>query len=381
MARDRGSVSPHGVDPERWRIRATIDTDATGRERRLSKVIEAPHNRTGRRIAEEALAAMVVQATAIKRGRQLRPDGMTVAELAERWMAHHRGGWAPNTYRGHDSMLRRIILPTLGRRPVAELDREEIAALYRSRAHQPCTARKVHVTLSQMCRDAERWDLIEIDPTRHVRAPRYEPPEIDPPDREPVAEALAMLDAESSDLALFVRLAAHLGSRRGELAGLQWRDFDLEESTVLIGRAIRKGHSDREWEVGPTKTRSRHRVSIGPAVVDRVRLAHATATERAEMCGTTISSTCFVFSPSIDGTTFPRPDTFTKRWGKMRARYGLHGVRLHDLRHYVATQLLAEGVDIVTVSGRLAHSQRSTTLNMYASFQVPRDRDAATILD
>lgn len=382
MARDRGSVTPYKTDPDRWRIRAAAGIDpSTRRERRLSKVIEAPHNRTGRRQAEEALAAMLVQATAIKRGTQRRPEGITVAELAERWLDHHRGGWAPNTYRGHDFLLGRIILPTIGKRRVDDLTREEVQALYRSRAHQPCTARKVHQTLAQMCRDAERWDLIERDPTRHVKPPRYEAPEIAPPDRETVAAALAQLDAEESNLALFVRLAAHLGSRRGELAGLQWRDFDHDAGTVLIARTIRKGHSEHEWEVGPTKTRSRHRVAIGPTTLGHVVAAEVLAAQRAKACGARIGPTCFVFSPSLDGTQPPRPDTFTKRWGQVRDRYGLHGVKLHGLRHYVATQLLADGVDIVTVSGRLAHSQKSTTLNMYASFQAPRDRDAATLLD
>ena len=38
----------------------------------------------------------------------------------------------------------------------------------------------------------------------------------------------------------------------------------------------------------------------------------------------------------------------------MRKQAGLDGVRLHDLRHVHATQLLAAGVPVRTVSGREA---------------------------
>jgi integrase len=56
------------------------------------------------------------------------------------------------------------------------------------------------------------------------------------------------------------------------------------------------------------------------------------------------------------------------------------GARLHDLRHYVATHLLASGVDVRTVAGRLGHRNASTTLNVYSHFLVEADRDAANLL-
>ncbi len=56
---------------------------------------------------------------------------------------------------------------------------------------------------------------------------------------------------------------------------------------------------------------------------------------------------------------------------------GLSGIRLHDLRHMHATQLLAAGVPVRTVSGRLGHANAATTLNVYAHFLDASDRDAA----
>ena len=55
----------------------------------------------------------------------------------------------------------------------------------------------------------------------------------------------------------------------------------------------------------------------------------------------------------------------------------MRGVRLHDLRHYVATRLLTNGIDVRTVAGRLGHRNPSTTLNVYAHFVPGSDREAS----
>lgn len=61
----------------------------------------------------------------------------------------------------------------------------------------------------------------------------------------------------------------------------------------------------------------------------------------------------------------------------MRTRLGASSGTLLSLRHFAATQLLAAGVDIRTVAGRLGHSQPSTTLNRYTEWLQARDQDAA----
>ncbi len=65
---------------------------------------------------------------------------------------------------------------------------------------------------------------------------------------------------------------------------------------------------------------------------------------------------------------------------KLRNRAGLPGVRLHDLRHFVATRMLAAGVPVPTVSGRLGHANSATTLNVYSHFLEASDREAAEAL-
>ena len=59
------------------------------------------------------------------------------------------------------------------------------------------------------------------------------------------------------------------------------------------------------------------------------------------------------------------PNYVTKQFHKVVKESDLPKVRLHDLRHSVASNLLAMGFSISEVSAWLGHAQASTTLNIY----------------
>jgi len=69
----------------------------------------------------------------------------------------------------------------------------------------------------------------------------------------------------------------------------------------------------------------------------------------------------------------------THRYRRYAHRIGITS-SLKELRHYSATQLLSNGVDLNTVAGRLGHAEGSTTLRFYAQFTRPADKQAAAII-
>jgi len=87
-----------------------------------------------------------------------------------------------------------------------------------------------------------------------------------------------------------------------------------------------------------------------------------------------------VFSHDPGGAVPWAPDHVTKSFQRLRESVGLGAVRLHDLRHFAATSLLAAGVPIRTVSGRLGHANAATTLGVYAHFIEASDQQAANLL-
>jgi integrase len=62
---------------------------------------------------------------------------------------------------------------------------------------------------------------------------------------------------------------------------------------------------------------------------------------------------------------------------------GLKDIKLHDLRHFYASGLIAQGCDVVTVQRALGHASATTTLNTYSHLwptAEDRTRKAATAM-
>ena len=85
----------------------------------------------------------------------------------------------------------------------------------------------------------------------------------------------------------------------------------------------------------------------------------------------------FVFSSDPDGSTPWLPNWVTQSFIRCRRSPDLPHFRLHDLRRFMATQMLNNGVPIAVVATRLAHARASTTLNVYAHAVPGGDRAAA----
>lgn len=84
-----------------------------------------------------------------------------------------------------------------------------------------------------------------------------------------------------------------------------------------------------------------------------------------------------MFAGAPDGSTYLTPGALTQRYNRLAERLGIE-TNLHKLRHYSATELVAAGVDVRTVAGRLGHSGGgATTLRTYAAWVSEADQRAA----
>lgn len=196
--------------------------------------------------------------------------------------------------------------------------------------------------------------------------PRLLAPEITPPSPDELARLQASVAADDPELAMFIRLSAMTGARRSEMLALRWTDVDLGRGAVAISRGIVMG-LDGLVEKG-TKTHQARRVALDASTAAALAVFQTTHRARAELCGTVLAADAFVFAADIEGRTSWYPDSASRRFRGACRKVGLDGVRLHDLRHYVATRLLTAGVDVRTVAGRLGHRNAATTLNVYSHF-------------
>ena len=223
-----------------------------------------------------------------------------------------------------------------------------------------------------------RWGWISHNPAIDASPPRVPHRDLRPPTPEEVVTLFAAAQIGDPALAAFLMLAASTGARRGELIALRRHDLDLTMGMLAIERGIVRVGAQL-LEQG-TKTHQARRVSLDPRTVEVLTNHLARQNELAGSVGAAFLSDGFVFTNSIDGSTPWRPESVTRSFSRLCARCGVAGVRLHDLRHYVATRLLTSGIDVRTVAGRLGHRNPSTTLNVYAHFLPGSDREASAAL-
>ena len=227
---------------------------------------------------------------------------------------------------------------------------------------------------------AVRWQWLTENPAIHASPPSATRREPKPPSADEAQALLQEAARIDPEWAVYLRTAAALGARRGEVCALRWSAIDLEGATVVISRALVLGESgviDREY---PKTSSSRRKVALDPGTAAVLRAHRRHQAERSLACGVGQAADGYVFSAEADGSRPWHPQVVTHRFERLRRRVGLSGVRLHDLRHYVATQLISAGVDLRTVAGRLGHANPNMTLSTYAAWVPARDEAAAAVI-
>lgn len=218
--------------------------------------------------------------------------------------------------------------------------------------------------------------LINRDPTDGVVLPRKRKAEaaMSVPTHADVAKLLNAAEPESRPksrpgFTAFVALCAFAGLRRGEALGAQVGDIDFLARTLRVTRQIQRakaadvaaGKNLVEAVAGitvltrPPKYESERTIYLPDELV-------AILAEHVRQHTPDGEPTRWLFSE--DGR--PWHDNLADyRWRSTRTDAGL-SFKLHELRHYLASGLIAAGCDVVTVQRAMGHASAMTTLSTYA---------------
>lgn len=165
------------------------------------------------------------------------------------------------------------------------------------------------------------------------------------------------------DLAIFDTLF-YTGARIGEVLALKWLDINFDKRLISINKTLTI--TEDGYKIGPPKTHSSYRSIDIPAALLDVLQDYRNFTEAYE-------ENDFLFGIL--------PKAVRDRMRRYIKTAGVTSIRLHDIRHSHASLLITNGVDVMTVSKRLGHTNTSTTLNLYAHAFEQNKRQIADILD
>ena len=243
----------------------------------------------------------------------------------------------PSGRKGVDSALKTQLLPNFGTLPLDRITRSRVNRWFDQYSRSaPGGANHALDTLSGILNHAIVCGHIAINSTRGVRRnPRRKMTRF--LSREEIRRLHAVLDACVAERPVYapaadiIRLLLLTGCRRGEIVNLQWRE---------VGEDI--------LELVDSKT--------GPRTVFLSPKAKAIIERQPR------SDSPWVFPSSVNREKPRSANGFDRIWKLTRKRAGIEDVRLHDLRHSVASQAVLNGVPLPVVARLLGHSQVSMTL-------------------
>lgn len=345
--------------PGVWEVRGYTGRDREGKPTQVSRTVHGT-----KRDAQRVAAELTVKPARNAGGRK-------VGQLLEEWLEIKAPSWAPLTVRDQTSRSALIQRDPIASMSVASLGVSEIdrwVARLRKSGGGEASIRNQHTVLRAALQQAVRWEWIATNP---ASAAPIEQPKRQQKGTLTNDEVRALIEAaaEVHEMApLAFRLAAETGARRGELAAMRWEKF-VDDKVVVDGQIIVSTVDGvRAPRLQPTKTGSRRVVTLSPSLVEMVGEKAANYVAVAE----------WLFTPDADP---PNPDRIGWWWRRSRELAGIDDRwRLHDLRHWSATQSIASGQDVRTVAHRLGHADPAMTLRVYAHAVERADEALAQIL-
>jgi integrase len=346
---------------KRWRF--VIDAPGDGRRRQIKR-----NGFSTKGAAREALDALRRNLYA---GKVPVPDATSTEAFAIAWLAALPAeGLEPSTVLHYSDCLKRM-LPYVGAIAIQELDATDLDAAYGALRDRGLSARSIrasHIAMNKMMKEAQRLGRVADNATTTARPPRARATRAKSFDTWTLEELRRFFDVISDDEDLVIWwVLAFTGMRRGELLALRWEDLDLDAGVLGVRRAVGRGPGGAFTKT-PKSDSGQRSVELDSATVRILRDHERAQKEQRLLIGPGWRNHDGLVFTAADGSPL-RPGRLTELW-RMLVREGAKKadvavIRLHDLRHSHATQLLGAGVRPDVVTKRLGHSSVAFTLQTY----------------
>lgn len=345
--------------------------------------------------------------------------------LVNAWVTSMRNAntCSPNKLKDYETRLG-YVADQLGDKPVIEVKRQDVedalAAIRAERNVSQCTLRNIFALTKRVFEYGIKSDWLVRNPCASMDAPRVtgtverrsltsdECAELRKClDRD---EAQAYVDFQEKECRqeghhnlegrsklnglstisglIAVRIMLATGCRRGESLALTWADVDLDNATITIRRSLNSAMVLKE----PKTAKGVRSLAVDGATIDHLRKWKDFQAKALKLIDVDLESGETASMQTEDtpiccngAGKWLNPRNLERWWGTTqeigyRHSIGFDDLRLHELRHTQATQLIGAGVDFKTVQTRLGHADVSLTINTYTHAIPANDREAANLI-
>jgi integrase len=267
-----------------------------------------------------------------------------------------------STKSAYQSYLKCHIKPRWGSTPLPDVKPITVEGWLNGLKLAPKTKGHIKQLMHVLFECALRWEQADKNPIALVRLKEGTKRESKPRILT-TAEFKALVAALSEPYKTMVLIAGCLGLRVSEIMGLQWRDFDFENGTLLVQRGVVHG------QVGDVKTEySKDHLPLDPLLVDVL-------TKHQERCHKTEEGWLFA-NPATDRPYHQEQIVKTHMKAaataaEIKGKVGWHTFR-HDYRAWMGDTKASLSVQ----QELMRHASITTTMNVYGRAMTNTKRKA-----
>ena len=241
------------------------------------------------------------------------------------------------------------------------------------------TIREHHNLISVVLGQAVRENLIRTNVAEVATPPKLRTKEAEFFEPEDVDRIMKCLAGEPLKWRAITMLMIATGARRGEILGLRWKYVDFAKNTIKICGNLLYALGTGTYEDTPKSGKSRT-VAVDASVMQLLRAHKQNQLSlrfrlQEDWQGDKKFENSYCFTQ--DNGKPMNPNSITDYLWKFSKKNDLPHIHPHKFRHTLASVLISEGVDPVTVSKWLGHQQVSTTEEIYAHMFRKANQEAA----
>lgn len=347
---------------------------------------EKPQQKSGFKTEKEANKAREKTIAELYNGTFVVYAKVKVADFMNFWLEEDikKRTDSHETYYSYCGIVKNHIIPVLGKKKMAEVNRGDIQKLFNAKAdYSRSVAEQVKTIMNVSFRYAVTKKVISNNPVEGVNLPKadhlqkragFHTRNIDT-SKTLTLEQIQLLLEKSKETPIYMQVLFNvlMGLRRSEINGLKYSDVDYINRTLKVERQLGRVHNADKEEFAPKmltkqeiglKTESSYRELPIPDIVFEAILEERQRYERnRSRRGKDYQDMNYICCSSYGR---PRSKGFHwKYYKQLLAENGLPDIRWHDLRSTYCTLLLKENFNPKAVSKLMGHAKEIITMDTY----------------
>ena len=295
----------------------------------------------------------------------------TVGEIIDKWLSDVRNKVKVSTFANYTMKIKKHILPHFAGVKYDRLTADDLNKFIDQKCSEKLSAKYVSdivILLKSAAKFAhKRYGYANrIDCVTLPKSDNKAENRLLSVSEQSQLKAVLTENATSSNVGIL--LAAATGIRIGELCALKWGNIDLEKSIITVRQTVQRVMNSwggtRLIVTSPKSASSVREIPLPDFILPYLKVVRS-------------ADDCFLLSGNQKIT---EPRTMQYRFKSILKKANLPYVNFHALRHMFATNCVALGFDVKTLSEILGHSSAQITLNRYVHSSMERKRSCMDLL-